>query len=256
MDKLESKNFYKYIFKIKVLITDELSIDFIKFRGVFVNNNTILNHELGYNHYELYLSGIVEEDYLDFSNLQRLKKIDLSLLDTGNLKTMKGMFMNCISLKYVDFGDINSTNVTNMSFMFMGCQSLDYIDLRKLKTENVVSMNGMFRHCLNLQSINIKSNTFKTPNLKDISDMFVYCRKLKFIDLSSFDGKNIINLCGLVYGCISLKTLLLFDVKELNIKTELMFYECKNLNNIGSLETINEKIIYEFNNRNKEIMLT
>ena len=57
---------------------------------------------------------------------------------------MCGMFFRCDSLKNLDLSYLNTQNVKNMSHMFNGCISLKNINLSNFNTQNVIVMNCMF----------------------------------------------------------------------------------------------------------------
>lgn len=144
-----------------------------------------------------------------------VKKLDLSHFDTSNVKSMRGMFLSCISLESINLSSFNTLKVKDMGDMFGSCISLESLDLSSFNTSNVEKMDGMFMYChpksLDLSGFNTSSVTtmsfmffrsgyvssdfsnFNTSSVTDMSQMFEACTFLTPPDLSSFDMSNVNN---------------------------------------------------------------
>ena len=108
---------------------------------------------------------------------------------------------------------------------------------------------------LNQSEINIKYNLINTTNyitliwhdeINDISFMFNDRSEITEIDFSNFTTSNVINMCGMFYGCTSLDSLDLsnFDTSNV-IDMGFMFYGCTSLNslNLANFNTSNVKFM-------------
>ncbi len=62
-----------------------------------------------------------------FYNCSSLQKLDLTMWETGNLRTMREMFYGCSSLVTVDLSSFNTRLVNSMYKMFTNCSSLTTI---------------------------------------------------------------------------------------------------------------------------------
>ena len=140
-----------------------------------------------------------------FENCTSLKTLDLSNLDTYELRSTTRTFLNCCSLTSINFNGFNTSLVTNFIGMFLNCSSLLSLDLSSFKTSKALFMNSMFYICNSLTSINLSS--FSTSNVISFDRMFFDCNKLKYLDLSNFDTSNARYLSNLFYNCTELISL-------------------------------------------------
>ena len=102
--------------------------------------------------------------------------VGLQYLNTSEVKTMSGMFMNCIYLDNLDLSGFNTSNVTDMSSMFSRCKSLHNLDISGFDTRQVASLAAMFFGCSNLTTLDLSN--FKTGNVKNLYQMFTGCSNL------------------------------------------------------------------------------
>jgi surface protein len=93
-----------------------------------------------------------------------------------NLTTFENIFLDCSSLKEVDLSNMNTFEIKSMSNMFGGCSSLISVDFGDIDTTLVTSMNKMFSYCYSLSSIDLSK--FNTEKVEDSSYMFFGCRNL------------------------------------------------------------------------------
>ncbi|WP_156885139.1 BspA family leucine-rich repeat surface protein, partial [Oribacterium sp. NK2B42] len=166
-----------------------------------------------------------------FSDLSKAKKINLSGLDTSNVKDMGGMFSNCTGLASLDVSSFNTSNVKNMRDMFCWCTGLTSLDVSNFDTSNVEDMSDMFDGCSTLTSLNVSK--FDTSNVTNMSYMFNYCSGLTALDLSGFNTSNVKFMAGMFRLCSGLTTLDLSSF-DTSIVTDMgsMFQNCGNLSTI------------------------
>ena len=126
-------------------------------------------------------------------------ELDVSMLDTGNVKSFTSMFFCCNKLKELNLLGFNTAKAVDMSCMFWNCSSLVELDLSSLSTELVQDMHHMFWNCRNLRTVDLSS--FSTVNVKDMEGMFKDCGKLYKLDLSSFSTENLSNTSQMFWGC-------------------------------------------------------
>ena len=174
----------------------------------------------------------IELSFLSFKECDRMIKVDLSNVRTGNVTDMSNMFCRCYALASLDLTSFDTKNVTNMCGMFRvdyhQNSSLASLDLSSFDTKNVTDMGQMFYRCDNLRSLDLSS--FDTKNVTDMRQMFFRCHVLTSLDLSSFDTKNVTNMREMFYRCDNLRSLDLssFDTKNVT-DMEAMFYGCESL---------------------------
>ena len=91
--------------------------------------------------------------------------------------------------------------------------------------------NGMFYNCQNLKYIDLSS--FDTRNVKSMDSMFYRCWNLENINLSSIVTKNVTTLNRMFYDCVNLKSIDLscFDTRNVASLYE-MFFDCCHLKSI------------------------
>ena len=181
-----------------------------------------------------------------FLKCNKIKKLDLSSLNTENVTDMSHMFEGCSKLVSIKLSKFNTEKVNNMNSMFYNCPNLSYLDLASFKTHNVTDMSNMFASNKNLKILDLK--TFNTENAMQMPYMFYDCENLKQIQISSlFNNKNVINMTGMFYGCKSIEYLDLSYLKVEKVENiEKMFYGCYQLNKL-KLGHINAKHLKNMN---------
>ncbi len=138
-----------------------------------------------------------------FLYCEKLKKVDLSKLDTSKVTNMAKMFEGCCSLETIDVSNFNTSNVTNMSKMFATSSlfissKLKSLDVSNFDTSNVTNMSGMFSDC-GLRRLDLSS--FNTSKVTDMSSMFSNCVSLENLNLSSFNTSNVVDMGSMFYNC-------------------------------------------------------
>lgn len=98
------------------------------------------------------------------------------------------LFMGCRSLESINLSGVDTSDVKNMEQMFCACDILKKVDLSNFDFTNVTNMRGMFWACRNLRRVDFTD--LYLPNVEDMSLMFCECQHLKRLDLSSFKTEN------------------------------------------------------------------
>ena len=127
------------------------------------------------------------------------ESIDLTNVDTSNVRDMYSMFSDNWNLRSVNFGSIDTSNVTDMSYMFSYCSNIVTLDLSSFNTTNVTNMNNMFAFCGSINALDVSS--FNTTNVTDMCYMFAGCYSLASLDLSGFDTSNVTDMYCMFYQC-------------------------------------------------------
>ena len=155
-----------------------------------------------------------------------MTSIDLSALDTSQVKNMSGMFAFCSSLTNLDVNNFDTSKVTNMSSMFDSCISLTSLDLRNFDTSNVTNMHTMFDSCSILASLDLSN--FDTSQVTDMGSMFSGCSSLTSLDVSKFDTSQVTSMSGMFSECSSLTILDLsnFDTSKVTGSYAMMNMFC------------------------------
>ncbi|MBQ9335275.1 MAG: BspA family leucine-rich repeat surface protein [Alphaproteobacteria bacterium] len=100
---------------------------------------------------------------------------------TKYVTNMQGMFFGCQRLKKIDLSNVDTRSVTNMDNMFRGCINLKEINVSGFDTSNVKSMKGMFAYCQSLEQLDISN--FNMSNVKSCDYIFVGCDELNVLYL-------------------------------------------------------------------------
>lgn len=192
------------------------------------------------------VGGITSMSYW-FESCRNLANVDVSKIDTSNVRNMSDMFSNCPKLTNLNLSNLNTSNVTNMSGMFDSCSNLTSLNLSSFNTSNVTNMNRMFAACSNLTSLDLSK--FNTSNVTDMSGMFNYCLKLTSLDLSKFNTSKVTNMSYMFYCCLKLTIL---DVSSLDTSkvTDMsnMFRKCSNLKIINLRDKFSTESLKSCNN--------
>lgn len=182
-----------------------------------------------------------------FGGMSKLETLDLSNINTSNVKKMNNMFNNCYSLDKLILDDgFNTGNVDDMSGMFANCRNLTTLDLSKFDTRNVASMRFMFDGCAGLTALDISK--FDTSNVKDMGWMFENCRGLATLAISNFDTSSVTDMSYMFKGCeglTGLDAISGFDTSKVTTMAG-MFQDCSKL---GNLDLNNFKTYDETTNK-------
>ena len=169
-----------------------------------------------------------------FAGCRRLRSLDLSFMDTHNVREegFFGMFNECQMLSSLDLSSFNTSRVTSLSAMFRECKSLISLDLKSFNTANVTRMDVMFCGCEMLRDVNL--STFDTRRVTTMSYMFQSCYSLKQLDLSSFNTSSVTNFAGMFESCYSLESLDLSSFQTSDCQSmHFMFGHCESLKELN-----------------------
>jgi len=173
----------------------------------------------------------INSSYL-FYKFSGLKEIDLSYMNTTQVKNMYSMFGNCSSLTTLDVSNFDTLNVTNMSGMFWACRSLTTLDVSNFNTSKVTNMSHMFSSCDRFLT-NLDVSNFDTSKVTNMSHMFSGCKSLTSLDLGSFNTSSVTNMSSMFSGCDSLTSLNLSSFDTSNVTNMCsMFEDCEQLTSI------------------------
>ena len=149
-----------------------------------------------------------------FAYLHHLTAIEnMGMLNTAQVKSMEGMFFDCLSLRESSATNPNGLNVATANFnvgqcvnvrgMFSGCVNVSRIDLSGWNagastTAQITDWGSLFAQCLVLSTINGVAD-LDTSGGTNMSYMFADCRALPGLDLRRWDTKNVTNLECMFY---------------------------------------------------------
>lgn len=154
-----------------------------------------------------------------FSQLYKVKHIDLTWLAGGKPYSLSNLFKSCSSLESVDLSPLNTENVNTISSMFAQCLSLKEINLKQIHTEKITYLRDAFWDCISLTNLisdglnwgkvknmwgtfcmydegnsTLKKIDLSTPypchSLKLITHAFSGCKALEEIDFTGWDFSN------------------------------------------------------------------
>ena len=164
------------------------SLSSIKFPSSFSKNNLKNICYLFAKCYKLTkadLSNLMTENAKDMSfmfddcvNLETLL-IDPDKFITKKVTSMCNMFENCNKLKSVDLTSFDAGNVNFANSMFKECHQLEEIDLSKMKISEKANISHMFNNCESLKKINLSSFCITDKNI--MNNMFDNLENIKEI---------------------------------------------------------------------------
>ena len=138
-----------------------------------------------------------------FSECSNCTSINVSHLDTRNLKSMKEMFYGCSSLTTLDLSNFDTSNVRIMQGVFRSCSLLTSVDLSSFNTSNAENMENMFASCNALTSLDLSG--FNTSNVEVMSSMFKNSKNIVTIYVSSdFNVTQVTSSSDMFYNCTHL----------------------------------------------------
>ena len=126
-----------------------------------------------------------------FKDCIYLSKIDLSGIQFENILRMNSSFFNCTSLEDIIFGSFNSSHITNMDNAFEGCTNLSSLDLSSLKLNKLESMKQSFKDCNTIIFFNL--NNFEI-NETEINELFEGAGNLKIVIIN--DNNSYFLICN------------------------------------------------------------
>jgi len=113
-----------------------------------------------------------------FDGCNKLKQIDLSMIDTTSFEDIRYLFSNCDTLVTLDLSNFYCNNLINMMNVCSSCDNLKIVDFSNLDTRNVTDMSNSFIYDNNLTVIYGGSNFFASGDFVNTTNIFGNCTKL------------------------------------------------------------------------------
>ena len=109
-----------------------------------------------------------------FENCNKLKSVDLTSFDAGNVNFANSMFKECHQLEEIDLSKMKISEKANISHMFNKCESLKKINLSSFCITDKNTMNNMFDNLENIKEIIVNKNNINEFKRKfeDIETIF------------------------------------------------------------------------------------
>jgi len=159
---------------------------------------------------------------LMFSDLPKIKNLDLSKFNTENVKTFANMFRRSESLTTLDLSSFNTSKATSMGNMFSDMKSLTTLDLKNFDTSNVTIMDNMFNGNTKLETLNISN--FDTSKAKNMSNMFMNT-PIKQLNLAHFNTSEVTNMSGMFSGMTNLTELNLSEFNTVKVTNQTNLFK-------------------------------
>ena len=138
-------------------------------------------------------------------------------------------------LKTLDLSNLDTSQVRSMIEAFYQCSNLTSIDLTNVNTSNITDMRAMFEDCNNLTSLDVSN--FDTSKVTNMYRMFYYCHSLTSLDVSNFDTSNVTNMYRMFYYDNNLVDLYInFDVSSVQDFDYIFSFDNKLTNVVGKFE--------------------
>ena len=247
-ERLNQKNAYKLIIEkrekqnsIKILIETKENKDKIL---LFNQNNN--NKEEIENNIKVYLENKIvqikniNDHYIINHNFEKNKKYEIKIVFNKEITDLKQFFENCREILTIDLSYFKTSKVNNMELMFNKCQKLKEIKgMNKIRTNNVINMYSMFQYCNELEYLDLSS--FDTKNVTNMGLMFSNCYKIREIKgINQFNTINVIDMHSMFEYCNELEFLDLsnFDTKKVE-NFGFMFNDCKKIKEIKGIHKLN-----------------
>ena len=198
--------------------------------GENINSCKACDLQIGDN-VTIYFDVPVNSCYSMFSELNNIKKIDLSKFDFSSSTTLSFMFYNCFNLEKIHFGNINTSSIREMKAVFYACIKLISLDLSLFDTSSVTIMSSMFQNCSSLTLIDISN--FDTSKVNEMNTLFYDCIKLKTIILGNMNTSSLTSMSAFFYNCNNLESINLTSFNTSSVTSmEWMFAKCYALKSI------------------------
>ena len=81
----------------------------------------------------------------------------MELVDIGSATIANALFMNNKKMKYVNVSDLNTSNLKDMTHMFRTCESLEYVDVSNFDTSSATDTSWMFAEARKLKNVDVSS---------------------------------------------------------------------------------------------------
>ena len=124
-----------------------------------------------------------------FRYMAALESMSFEGLESEGLADISYFFNHCHNLKTLDLTTLNTSEVRTMDNAFSYAQKLQAPDLSRFDTHNVRCMRSLFNHCASFKELDLRA--FKTEQCTIMTYMFYYCTSLEKLDISTFDLQNV-----------------------------------------------------------------
>ena len=142
--------------------------------------------------------------------------------------------LSLLGLNNIDLSGVDTSNVKGMAMMFQCCEGLTSLDLSCFDTSSVTTMRAMFNDCCNIQTLDLSN--FDTSKVQYVGYMFSSCTNLKTINLSGCDFSGLVigstetdedyEAPGMFSGCDNLEIIYApIKLKRNDIKLPTTFYD-------------------------------
>ena len=176
-----------------------------------------------------------------FSNMTKLKNVNLSGLDISHITDMGGMFSGDSNLESLDLSGLDLSKVTNTNNMF------DQGGGKNIKSVNITNTKSIPRSILDIYLKALSNAGTKTidlsginlsPNVTSLNGLFSNMTELKNVNLSGLDISHITDMSGMFSYDTSLKSVNLSGLNLEKVKDlSNMFYGANNLDNVDFSNT-------------------
>ena len=117
-----------------------------------------------------------------FSNMTKLKSVDVARLDTSKCTQMADTFFMATQLQSLDLTSWDVSSTHNFACMFQECHSLKNLNIRGWSAHpDKAGLFGMFFDCLSLQSLDLSG--FNLALAGTANKMFGRCQSLSKVSL-------------------------------------------------------------------------
>lgn len=160
-----------------------------------------------------------------FNNARSIQTLDLSNFDVGNVISMGHMFNGMIKLTDINLANWDPVNVIYMPHMFDGANSIEKLDLSSFKADSVTDTSYMFNSCTALKEINL--DNFSANKVQYFNSMFNNCKGLTNLDLTSFKTDSATDMNNMFNNCSNLVTLKIpnFNTSKVTDMQYMFFYD-------------------------------
>lgn len=117
--------------------------------------------------------------YSMFREMKNLEEVDLSVIETENVKDMRSLFNNSTKIKKIDVSHFDTSNATQMGSIFKNLSLITDLDLTNWNTSKSIRFDEMFSGCTNIKELNLTS--FDTSKLTMSYRMFYGMTNLEHI---------------------------------------------------------------------------
>ncbi|WP_288396137.1 BspA family leucine-rich repeat surface protein [uncultured Vagococcus sp.] len=159
--------------------------------------------------------------YQMFSDLPKIKQIDVSKFKTDKVLNFASMFRDVRELTSLDVSNFDTSIATNFGHMFSGLNKVSELNLNNFKTSNVIYMDNMFKDSTSLTKLDVSN--FETNKVINMSNMFLNVSNLTNLNLTNFKTVEVTNMSGMFSGMTKLTDLNIsgFNTVKVTNQTDL-----------------------------------